>query len=73
MNYEVTPLKKGIVRISAHKIMPKNYLERYGIISIPEKDNTADAVVCENKITLPDGRVLEFKIRPETDDDFWGD
>ena len=73
MNYEVTPLKKGIVRISAHKIMPKNYLERYGIISIPEKDSTADAVVCENKITLPDGRVLEFKIRPETDDDFWGD
>ena len=71
MSFTVKPIKKGIVRISTDGEMPQNYLERYGIINVPKCDGTADAEVCENKITLPGGRTLEFSVRPKNDDKDW--
>lgn len=69
--YEITALKKGIVRISRYKNMPENYLEKYSLITIPHADGTADAGICGSCITLPDNRKLVFEVRPDGDNDSW--
>lgn len=71
MNYNIEAIKQGVVRIKVKEKRNINYLERYGIVSIPVRDSTADAVVKDGKIILPNGRELEFFVRGEKDDDFW--
>ncbi|MBP3361393.1 MAG: glycoside hydrolase family 31 protein [Clostridia bacterium] len=73
MSYTVTPIKKGMIRISKYETMSESYLERYGIISIPEKEEVKGVEISDGAITLPDGKRLEFTVRPETDDEFWAD
>lgn len=73
MNYSVTPIKEGMIRISKYENMPESYLERYGIVSIPEKEEVKGIKIDDGVITLPDGKNLEFTVRPETDDEFWAD
>lgn len=70
---EVKPLKKGIVRISRYKDMPKSYLEKYSLIKVPDADETADAKICDNCVILPSGKKLFFETRPDGDNDFWKD
>lgn len=71
MNYAVKALKDGIVRISKSENMPESYLERYGLIKIPTAQDNTDAKVDGNKITLPNGRVIDFFTRPTDDDGIW--
>lgn len=68
---EITPLKKGIVRISRYRDMPESYLEKYSIIDIPSPDKTADATIENGGIILPNGKKLVFETRPDGDNDFW--
>ena len=63
MNH-ITFLQKGIIRISARDNMPQSYLEKYGILTIPESsDDTPDVTVKDNSITLPNGKTIEFFTR----------
>lgn len=71
MGITIKNICDGIVRISAHSDMPQNYLERYGIINVPEADGQGEVKSEGNKITLPSGRVLEFCTRQQEDDEFW--
>ena len=73
MKCSITPIKKGIIRISKQENMPEKYMERYGIIKIPERETVADVVVEENAVILPNGRKLSFTVRPDVDDVFWSE
>ena len=53
--------------------MPKNYLERYGIVTIPNSESVDGVTADSNSITLPNGRILEFDVRPDGDDSYWKD
>ena len=61
------PVKQGIIRISKYENMPKNYLERYGIVTIPNSESVDGVTADSNSITLPNGRILEFDVRPDGD------
>ncbi len=67
------PVKQGIIRISKYENMPKNYLERYGIVTIPNSESVDGITADSNSITLPNGRILEFDVRPDGDDSYWKD
>lgn len=67
------PVKQGIIRISKYENMPKNYLERYGIVTIPNSESVDGVTADSNSITLPNGRILEFDVRPDGDDSYWKD
>lgn len=71
MDYVVKPLKKGIIRISKSENMPQSYLERYGIITVPEPEENTGVKIGESGITLADGRKIEFFVRPQKDDELW--
>ena len=72
-NFTVTNVKNGIIRISKDEKMPKKYMEKYGIVSIPQCDDSAILKCGENRISLPNGKNLEFEVRPCTDDSYWKD
>ena len=67
-NFCAKPVKQGIIRISKYENMPKNYLERYGIVTIPNSESVDGVTADSNSITLPNGRILEFDVRPDGDD-----
>jgi alpha-glucosidase (family GH31 glycosyl hydrolase) len=69
--FHVSFIKEGIIRISKHQCMPESYLERYGIVKIPEPIANGNIKVNGNDIILPDGKTVSFDIRPDQDDDFW--
>ncbi len=76
MNYNVTALTDGIIRISfkENSQMEKNYFEKYGILTIPKEKGVDNVRIDGNKISLPSGRILEFTKRgefDEMDDEFW--
>lgn len=71
MAYSIRFLKKGIVRISEDARKSVNYLERYGIISVPKTCEDQDVELSGDRIVFPDGRVLRFSLRPEKDDELW--
>lgn len=70
MQYVIETLKSGIIRICLKPENAVNFLERYGLVKIPSA-GYAPGVKTENgKITLPNGRELNFFVRG-SDDDFW--
>ena len=71
MKCSITPIKEGIIRISKQEDMPEKYMERYGIIKIPGKETVANVKIEENAVIFPNGRKLNFTLRPEEDDAFW--
>ena len=73
MKCSITPIKEGMIRISKHENMPEKYMERYGIIKIPEKETVTNVEIEENAVILPNGRKLNFTLRPEEDDALWNE
>ncbi|MBR4060671.1 MAG: DUF5110 domain-containing protein [Lachnospiraceae bacterium] len=73
MKCSISSIKEGIIRISKHENMPEKYMERYGIIKIPEKEAVDNVEIEENSVILPSGRKLNFTLRPEEDDTLWND
>lgn len=71
MNCAVIPVREGMIRISRQENMPEKYLERYGIIKIPDREPVPGVIVEENAVILPDGRRLAFTLRPEEEDPLW--
>ncbi len=65
MSFVVQKIKKGILRIIGEDKKEENYLERYGIVNIPESDGSCDAYVEGNTIKLPWGKDIEFCVRDE--------
>ena len=51
--------------------MPQSYLERYGIITVPEPEENTGVKIGESGITLADGRKIEFFVRTQKDDELW--
>lgn len=73
MPYSTVSIKKGIIRISANGRKSMNYLERYGILTLPESEACPDVRIGADSITLPNGKTLVFSVRPDQDDGFWND
>ena len=73
MQYEIRSIKKGIVRISVKEKKRTDYLARYGLLTIPEGEADPELTVGEDYLVLPNGKRLDFSIRPETDDTAWAD
>ena len=71
MNYTVKPIKKGMIRISKSEKNQMSYLERYGIINIPEEEDVDGVETSENSILLPNGKRLNFFVGEEKRDEFW--
>ncbi len=51
--------------------MPQSYLEKYGILHLPEAGPAEGVSLEENALVLPDSRRIAFEVRPEEDDRFW--
>ena len=74
MNNSIKAISPGIIQICRHDNLSESFLEKYGIISIPNTVHSEPTLsVSDGKIVLPNGKTLEFDIRPEEDDDFWSD
>lgn len=73
MNYTTEIIKNGILRIRAAERKTTAYMERYGILAVPERKPCADVTVSDREIRFPNGRALCFSVRPAMDDAFWQD
>ena len=74
MSHVITPIKKGVIRISKYGKMPESYLERYGIVTVPAASESAQHLnirIEKTAVILPNGRRISFVVRPEQDDAFW--
>lgn len=66
MSCKVECIKRGMVRIGSGDAS-ENYLERYGLVTIPEKEAFDGVVTEDNRITLPDGQVIEYELRKDNE------
>lgn len=69
--YTIKQIADGIIRIRDAEGL-QTLAERYDILKVPTDEKiTAHLEVGENYVVLPNGKKLNFDIRPETDDEFW--
>ncbi|MCI8388821.1 MAG: DUF5110 domain-containing protein [Clostridiales bacterium] len=65
-----THIANGIIRMRISKNMPESLAERYGILTLPEKLTDSGITVSESSFTLPNGRVLPYRMIDETSSEY---